>query len=189
MIGWVTSPERVVPEWGWGAITIILVALISVIAYMLRRRDREISVVLERLTSKTGDHATQISRLWDRAKVLATAVKSAVKDPTLPTATEESLRQLQHFRVSTGAALDQLRKEAGAVEKKHADRLMEADHKLTEIQERLWVQVNECSNTFVNRKDYRERVRRSEILMSDLQKIATQLEERVSALKNKKAKQ
>lgn len=168
-----TASQAMLPEWGWGAILFALGVLFSVIAYLLKRRDDAISNALKDLNSKLDERTSGLPRLWERVKNLKD------REPTMPTSIEEVLRQLQESRVEHGMAVDQLKAEISAVDRKQIERANKLSERVEKLKEKLWNQVSECGEKFVKSLDYKEKVNQLAELLDELRTIATRLDQKM----------
>lgn len=166
-----------IPEWGWGLISIVLAVLIGLIAYLLRRRDEELSRAIKAMNeklSKLDETRIEQSNLLGQ---LQTSVDNVDKrEPTVPTTFEEALRQLRETRIQHGGMIERQTRELAAVERKVIAHIENLEKDLKELTEKMWEHQMTCQGQFVQKPDYQRHQAQVMEVLENLKAAAIKLE-------------
>lgn len=166
-----------IPEWGWGLISIVLVALIGLIAYLLRRRDEELSRAIKVMDQKLE----KLDEIWIEQATLLGKLQISVenvdkREPTVPTTFEEALRQLRETRIEHGGMIERQARELSAVERKVLAQIEIQGKDLRELKEKMWEHQMACQGQFVLKLDYQRQQTQVMEVLENLKTAAVKLE-------------
>jgi hypothetical protein len=179
-----TGGGTTIPEWGWGLISIVLVVLIGLIAYLLRRRDEGLSRAIKdtdqrlaELSQRQIDLKEEQVRHGSTLVQLGQSIETVDKrEPTIPTSYEELFRQLNETRIQHAGMIERQTRELSAVERKLIARITALEKDLRELQERMWQRQVDCQSQYVLKQDYQRHQAKVMTVLEELKTAAVKLE-------------